>query len=129
MYKLGWEQFVPFVVTVVAILLTDLLTGITIGLVVSIFYTLRHSYRNAYHMNDEVSTEDGKQVHRIALAEEVTFFNKANIIKALDNIPSDSKVIIDAEKSKSIDYDVIELIKNFQTNAKQKNITVETINL
>jgi SulP family sulfate permease len=40
MYKLGWEQFVPFTATVVAILLTDLLRGIAIGLAVGIFYTL-----------------------------------------------------------------------------------------
>jgi SulP family sulfate permease len=129
MYKLGWEQFVPFVATVVGILATDLLRGITIGLIFGIFYTLRHSYRNAYHMNDVVTTEDGKQVHRIALAEEVSFFNKANIIKALDAIPPNSKVIIDGEKSKAIDHDVIELIRDYKSNAERKNIAVETISI
>lgn len=129
MYKSGWEQFVPFIATVVGILATDLLRGITIGLVFGIFYTLRHSYRNAYHMKDVITTKEGHQVHHIALAEEVTFFNKANIIKALDAIPANSKVIIDAERSKAIDYDVIELIQDYKTHAKQKNISVETIKL
>lgn len=129
MYTLGWEQFVPFMATVVGILATDLLKGITIGIVFGIFYTLRHSYRNAFHMKDVVTTEEGHQVHHIALAEEVSFFNKANIIKALDAIPENSKVIIDAEKSKAIDYDVVELIRDYKTNAKQKNITVETISV
>src|SRR5690606_5062209 len=40
-YKLGWEQFIPFIVTVVAILLTDLLKGIMIGMAVSIYFILR----------------------------------------------------------------------------------------
>lgn len=31
MFKLGWEQFMPFVATIVAILATDLLKGITVG--------------------------------------------------------------------------------------------------
>ena len=78
MYKLGWEQFIPFTATVVAILLTDLLKGITIGVLVGIFYTLRHSYRNAYHMKKIVTTEDGQQIHHLVLAEEVSFFNKAS---------------------------------------------------
>lgn len=128
MYKLGWEQFVPFTATVVAILATDLLKGITFGLVVGIFYTLRHSYRNSHHMKEVVSTAEGKQVHHLVLAEEVSFFNKASVIKVLEAIPENSKVIIDCAKSKSIAYDVRELIINFERNAKTKNITVEKIN-
>ncbi len=62
------------------------------------------------------------------MAEEVSFFNKASVLKALDNIPKNSKVIIDCTKSKSIAHDVLELIKNFESNADTKNITVEKIN-
>jgi SulP family sulfate permease len=127
MYKLGWEQFVPFVVTVVAILLTDLLKGITAGLIVGGFYALLHSYRNSHHMKDVVTTEDGHQVHHIVLAEEVSFFNKANVIKALDAIPENSKVIIDGTNNKSLSYDVVELIREYEINAKTKNITVEKV--
>ena len=128
MYKLGWEQFIPFTATVVAILLTDLLRGITIGVLFGIFYTLRHSYRNAYHMADTTTTENGQQVRHLVLAEEVSFFNKANVVTALESIPANSKVIIDCSKSKSIAYDVVELIKDYESNAKTKNITVEKIN-
>jgi SulP family sulfate permease len=128
MYRLGWEQFVPFVATVVGILFTDLLKGISIGLAFGLFYTLRHSYRNSHHMKDAVTTEDGHEVHHLVLAEEVSFFNKASVIKALDSIPRNSKVIIDCSKSKSISYDVVELIQEYKTNAREKNIQVETIN-
>lgn len=128
MYKLGWEQFVPFVATVVAILLTDLLKGITIGMLFGIFYTLRHSYRNSHYMRETVTTEDGHEVHHLVLAEEVSFFNKASVIKELEQIPENSKVIIDCSSSKSIAFDVVELIRDFRSNAKTKNIAVETIN-
>ena len=128
MFKQGWEQFIPFVATVVAILLTDLLKGITIGILFGIFYTLRHSYRNSHHLKDIVTTEEGNQVHHIVLAQEVSFFNKANVLNALDVIPENSKVIIDCTHSKSIAYDVAEIIHNYKINAKTKNITVETIN-
>lgn len=128
MYKLGWEQFVPFVATVIGILATDLLKGITIGILFGIFYTLRHSYRNSHHMKDVVTTEEGHEVHHIELAQEVSFFNKASVMQALEAIPVNSKVIIDCSKSKSIAHDVIELIKDYESNAKTKNITVEKIN-
>lgn len=126
-YRQGWEQFVPFMATVIAILVTDLLKGITVGVLFGIYYTLKHSYRNAYHMKNVVTNEDGREVHHLVLAEEVSFFNKASIIKALDAIPDNSKVIIDCEKSKSIAQDVVEIIQNYKINAKRKNITVETV--
>lgn len=127
MYKLGWEQFAPFIATVVAILLTDLLTGIGIGLVVGIIFTLHHSYRNSHYMQDTKSTTDGRDVHHLVLAEEVSFFNKASIIAALEAIPANSKVIIDCSNSKSISYDVVEFIRDYHLHAKLKNIDVETI--
>lgn len=128
MYKLGWEQFIPFTATVVGILATDLLKGITIGMLFGIFYTLRHSYRNSHYMKDVKTTEEGHEVHHLVLAEEVSFFNKANVIKELDAIPINSKVIIDCSKSKAIAHDVLELIKDYEINAKTKNIKVEKIN-
>jgi len=128
MYQLGWEQFIPFTATVVAILATDLLKGITVGILFGIFYTLRHSYRNSHHLKDTEKTENGQEVHHMELAQEVSFFNKASVMTVLDAIPANSKIIIDCSKSKSIAYDVIELIKDYEINAKTKNITVEKIN-
>ncbi|MDZ4679579.1 MAG: SulP family inorganic anion transporter [Saprospiraceae bacterium] len=127
MYKLGWEQFIPFVVTVVVILLTDLLTGIIAGMAMGGFYSLRHSYRNSHYMKEVHTTENGVDTYHLVLAEEVSFFNKASLIRELDAIPENAKVVIDCSNSKSIDYDVVELIKNFESNAKSKNIAVEKI--
>ncbi|ACT48584.1 SulP family inorganic anion transporter [Methylotenera mobilis] len=127
MYKLGWEQFAPFVATVAAILLTDLLTGIAIGLVVGVFYTLHHSYRNSHYMKETTTTEDGREVHHIVLAEEISFFNKASILKVLEVIPGNAKVIIDCSNCKSIAYDVVEYIRDYPLHAKLRNIEVETI--
>jgi MFS superfamily sulfate permease-like transporter len=127
LYQLGSEQFIPFLATVVGIVATDLLKGICIGMAFGIFYTLRHSYRNAYYMKDILTKEDGRVVHHFMLAEEVSFFNKASIIQALDVIAPRSKVIIDCSQSKSIAYDVVECIRDYKVNAKQKDITVDFI--
>ncbi len=128
MYDLGWEQFIPFSVTVFVMLITDLLTGVLYGLTASIFFTLHHSYRNAYSVKGTVTTVEGKEVHHIVLAEEVSFFNKARIIETLEAIPENSKVVIDCSHSKAIAYDVAEFIHNYPMHANLKNITVEMIN-
>lgn len=127
MYRLGWEQFIPFVSTILVIIFTDLLTGIIVGLIVSLIFTLHHSYRNSYHMRDIQTTEEGHEVHHIVLAQEVSFFNKARIIEALEAIPANSKVIIDCSKSRSIAYDVAEYLRDYHLHASLKNITVEKV--
>jgi len=128
MYRYGQEQFIPFIATVGAIAITgDLLEGIIIGIIIGIFYTLKHSYRNAYHMKDVIEAEDGRPVHHLILAEEVSFFNKGSFVNALSAIPNKSKVVIDCTNSKSISFDVIEIIKDFEISASTKDIVVEKI--
>ncbi|MGJ0483126.1 MAG: SulP family inorganic anion transporter [Methylomicrobium sp.] len=128
MYQQGSEQFVPFIATIIGLLTTDLLRGIAIGMVFGIFYTLRNSYLNGYSMKDTITSEDGRETHHLVLVEVVSFFNKANILQVLDSIPANSKVIIDASNSKSIAHNVAEIINNYESSAKTKNISVEKIN-
>lgn len=126
MFRLGWDQFIPFIVTIISILATDLLKGIGIGMVFAFFYILRKNYRHAYHYKIENNGE--QEVVTLRLSEEVTFLNKASIQLSLDDLPNDSKVIIDGSNSISIDHDVLEIIHDFKKlAAPQRNIDVETI--
>jgi SulP family sulfate permease len=79
-------------------------------------------------MKDITTNSEGREVHHLVLAEEVSFFNKASVLNALNSIPPNSKVIIDCTNSKSIAHDVLELIRNYESNAKTKNIVIEKIN-
>lgn len=128
MYKIGWEQFMPFLVTVIAILFTDLLKGIGIGMVIAIFFILRRNFRTSYFFHKK-DVQEG-EVIIIRFSEEVTFLNKASIQLALDELPEDSKVLLDGTGSVNIDYDVLEIIHNFkQHGAVSKNITLELKNI
>jgi len=128
MYKLGIDQFLPFFITIIAILATDLLKGIGIGMIFAIYFILKKNYKNSYHYHGE-ETQTGNIV-TLTLSEEVTFLNKGSISQTLNHLPANCKVIIDGTKSVNIDYDVLEVIQDFRTfNAVTKNITVETINI
>jgi MFS superfamily sulfate permease-like transporter len=121
MYRGGWHQFLPFVVTVLAIVFTDLLTGIGIGMVVGIFFILRNSYQVSHTLRKE-KTPAGTDKYRMVLAEEVTFLNKGNIMQALRRIPKGSELEIDMSRSAVIDPDVLELIDNYRETARSNDI-------
>jgi MFS superfamily sulfate permease-like transporter len=125
MYKLGWNQFLPFMITISAILFTDLLRGIGIGLVASIFFILRSNYVKSFWMT--TMDDDGVTVHRMTLAESVFFLNKGDIQSALLKIQPGSKLVIDGSDSVHIDQDVIDLFNDFETNAGFQDIEVQRI--
>ncbi|MBD1395908.1 SulP family inorganic anion transporter [Pontibacter sp. JH31] len=121
MYRGGWNQFLPFVVTVLAIVFTDLLTGIGIGMVVGIFFILKNSYHVSHTMLTE-KTPAGKEKYRMVLAEEVTFLNKGNIMQTLRKIPANAELEIDMSRSAVVDPDVRELIEDYKNTARSNNI-------
>jgi SulP family sulfate permease len=122
MYRHGWEQFVPFVATVAGILATDLLRGIAIGMGVAIVVVLHHNLRNPFTIQQHAP---GTEEYRIQLAEEVSFLNKGRVLEQLAAIPDKAHVVIDASQSKVIDFDVREMLRDFQTSAPARDIKVE----
>jgi MFS superfamily sulfate permease-like transporter len=117
-YQKGWNQFIPFMVTVIAILLTDLLVGIFIGLLVGVFFVLRSNYKSAIVMV--------KDEHRylIRFRKEVTFLHKVELKAILEKVTNDTAVLIDATKSEFIDNDIVELVNNFIVNAETRGIRI-----
>ncbi|MEY2647267.1 MAG: hypothetical protein RL158_1243 [Bacteroidota bacterium] len=127
MYKLGWEQFVPFIVTVVAIQFSDLLKGIALGMLVAIFYILRTNYRRDYEFHYDKSS-DTKKV-KLTLLEHVTFINKGSIANKLSSLEDGTIIEINAEKAHYIDLDVLEIIYDFKANSIHRNIQVELVHM
>ncbi len=119
----GKYQWWPFIITVVAVVFTDLLTGVGIGLVASAIAILRGNMRNAYYFHKKEYHEG--DLITIKLSQEVSFLNKAAIKMTLEDLPENSKVVIDATDTAYIDFDVLESIKEFaKEKAGLKNIRV-----
>lgn len=123
-YKLGWYQFLPFLVTIIGVVAIDLLKGVLLGLLISIFIILKGNLKKAYSFDKE-ELHDGDKII-IKLAQEVSFLNKAAIKESLQEVPENTKLTIDATETVYIDYDVIELIEEFcKFTSIEKNITVK----
>ncbi len=134
-YKQGREQFMPFIITVVSILVTDLLIGVLIGIGYSIYFLVKHTYRAGFTMKERM---EGHTKHfSIDLALNVSFLNKKKFMEMLDGLPEYSIVEINGSDSIYIDRDVLEIFQDFKAKAHRRHIQlilndipeVETIEL
>jgi MFS superfamily sulfate permease-like transporter len=123
MWRAGLDQFLPFFVTVTAIVFTDLLKGVLIGFAVGLFFVIRANHREPFTV-----------VHRdndymIRFNKDVTFVNKAALKDALRRIPDSAYVVLDASKSLYIDKDIYETIDEFRQLAYFRGINLELKNV
>ncbi|RYZ66239.1 MAG: SulP family inorganic anion transporter, partial [Proteobacteria bacterium] len=119
MWAKGWTVFLPFIITLVAIVFTDLLKGIAIGLLVSILFVIRSNHLAALTLvRDE-------KAWLLRFNKDMSFVNKAELKKTLRGLPDDSLLIVDGTKSMYVDADVYETLAEFQTAAAYRGIEVE----
>lgn len=118
-YEKGWEQFMPFIVTILAIVMTDLLKGVLIGIGLGIFYIIRSNFRTSVFMVNNSSH------YMIRLRKDISFFSKPVLKYKLETIPKNSSLLIDLTRAEFIDKDVIETINEFMQHAHLKNIKVD----
>ena len=121
MWAKGWTQFVPFVATILVIVVKDLLWGISVGLFIGIIVIIVKSYQNSLFLNIDKTND---KLVKMTFAEEVTFLNKGAIAKQLGSLPNDITLELDVRNSKYIDSDIIEILEDFVVQAKNKSITV-----
>ncbi len=126
MWNQGRMQFVPFLVTVVAILLTDLLIGVLIGMAVGFLFIVFDHLR---HPCFSVVSGAGSVLTRIRLHEQVTFLNKASLAQYLDALPPRTRIEIDGSHCRHIDHDVLEFISDFRQTALLRDIDFRTVGL
>ncbi len=123
MWNEGYESFVPFIVTILAIVFTDLLKGVIIGLCFGIFFVIRANSHSAM----TVVSQDNYYLLRFN--KDITFVHKAELKEKLAAIPDQSSLTVDATRAFYVDRDTFDVLDDFQETAKFKGITVELKNL
>jgi MFS superfamily sulfate permease-like transporter len=121
MYKNGWSQIIPYVVTISAILLTDLLVGIGIGIIVGLFFVIRSNHHKAIIMVSEGND------YLLRFIKDVSFLQRPMLYHFLSQIPENADVVIDGSNQIFIDDDIISVLQDFMVNASEKNIKIELI--
>jgi len=128
MWSEGTRQFLPFVMTIAAIVVTDLLIGVLIGLGISILFILHSNLRRPLRRIVEKHTSG--DVLRIELANQVSFLNRASIEKTLYEVPRGGHVLIDARNTDYIDPDIRDLISDYRdTTSKAHGVEVSFVGM
>ena len=125
MYRAGFYHFIPFCATILGLIFTNLFIGILIGLATALSSIVAENYKGAFYFRETRS--GNKTIFR--LTEHVSFLNKANLKRTFDNLPANSEIIIDATRSKYLDYDVFEVIRDFKKEAPIRNIQLTLENV
>ncbi len=117
MYQKGWDQFIPFAITIIAILFTNLLVGIGIGMGIGLLYVVKTNFQRSVRMVHHEGTH-----YLIRLNKDVSFLNKALLLSYFEEIPPGSNVLIDAKRAEFIDTDIQEVLNDFVHTAKDRQI-------
>lgn len=112
MWNEGRYQFIPFIVTLVAMIFTDLLVGVLVGLAVSLTFILNSNLRRP--LRRVVEKHLGGEVLHIELANQVSFLNRAALENVLRGAARGTHVLLDAHNTDYIDPDILNLIRDFK---------------
>ena len=118
----GYDQFIPFTITALGVVFLDLLSGVIIGTICGLIVVLIMNHHAAFTV-----VEDDKYFY-LRFAKDVTFLQKIALKRTLARLPNESQIAIDGGGAMFIDYDILELIEDFKSSAKSRNIIVELRN-
>ncbi len=128
MWRKGLPQFLPFIVTVAFMAVTnDLLRGVALGMAMALVHILWKNYKVPFHYEPH-RYKPGMPIY-IELSEDVTFLNKAGMKRTLGEIPNGARVVIDGARSLNLDPDVREIIADFAATADQRGIRLQLLNI
>ncbi len=116
-YHKGWNQLIPFVVTVFAIVFTDLLIGVFVGIIVSFIFIVKEDYKGTV-----LKVIDLGRRKRIILGENITFLHKPKLVNLLNEMQPNTIVEFDGSRNFYMDRDIVEVIEEFKNKAQQNNI-------
>ncbi len=125
-WRAGWRQFVPFITTVAAIVLTDLLIGVLIGLFISLSFVLARNLKGGFRVVRESHVSG--LVHRIVFGDQMSFLGRAHLTEMLSRFQAGDHVAIDARASEYIDPDLLSVVREFvHEEAPARGITVSLL--
>lgn len=119
--KLGLDQFLPFLATIVAVLATDLLKGVVFGVVLSLGFTLHQNSVGAI-----TKTVDDDGTIRLTFRRDATFLTKPQMMRELEAVPDNGAVIVDTT-GEYVDLDAREALAQFVHDAEERGIRAEVL--
>jgi len=118
-YSLGWDQFAPFLITVIGVVFLDLLTGVLVGFAFGVFFIIRTNHHEA------ITVVNHGPDYLFRFTKDASFINKNEFRRKLRELPDNSNVMVDGSRALFIDRDIMEIVEDFRQLAPYKNIQIQ----
>ena len=132
-FKIGKEQLLIFLITLIVTIATSLITGILVGIIstfiihVAINKDILLFVRNLLKPNVLMFKEDDK--YFVSVDNFSSFLNYTKLKSKLNQIPENEEVIIDFSLCDFVDHSVMENMNNYAETFKRKGGHLEVIGL
>lgn len=130
-YKIGKEQLLIFVVTIVVTLATDLLIGIGVGIATKLIVhlanglPLRYMFKPLFSVNQREETGE----YIVDVYHSAVFSNYIKLKKSLDALPRKAHIIVDFSNANLIDHTVMENLHQYEHDYEHEGGTFALIGL
>ena len=128
-YKIGPEQLVIFLTTIIVTLAWDLLVGIAAGMALK---AIIHVSRGAplvsmFRSGIEVEKDEDRIVFKLGSA--AVFTNYLGLKEKLDEVPEGQTIVLDLARTQVIDHSVLENLHQFEIDYTRAGGTVRYLGL
>lgn len=111
MYKIGKEQLVVFVTTVVFAVFTDLLTGILMGVIVNIIYEIHYGCNPLKMFSKNFTAKQESDKYLITFFDSAVFSNYRHLSSEIKKIPKKSTIEINFSQAKVVDFSTLSSLR------------------
>ncbi|MCM2369358.1 SulP family inorganic anion transporter [Aporhodopirellula aestuarii] len=131
-WKIGREQLVIFVVTLVSVLATDLLIGIAIGIATKVVIHISNGVpvRSLFKPEIELTEDDGNTV-RLTARQSAVFSNWIPMRRQIERIGLVDRrnVVLDLSDVQLIDHTVMDKLHEVESDFEQQGLSFTTVGL
>ncbi|OIN60169.1 SulP family inorganic anion transporter [Arsenicibacter rosenii] len=128
-FKIGKEQLLIFLVTIVLTLAEDLLVGIAAGMAVKIIINLINGKPASAMFKAPIDVSFTEKSYLVRISKAAVFTNYLGIKQTLAAIPEGLNVTIDLQNTRLIDHTVMENLEHFKHDYEINGGTVELVGL
>ncbi len=129
MFRIGKEQLLIFLTTIIVTLVFDLLAGIFAGMLIEIIIHISKGLPISALFKAPIKVSFTDDEYMVEIDKAAIFSNFLGIKSKLDAIPDNMKVTIDFSNSKLVDHSVMDGLHLFQNNYESNGGRVTIIGL
>lgn len=126
-YKIGWDQMLYFLVTLITCVFTNLLVGVFVGMIFTFFFQwlIMRAPASTLFKSDATVDKVSDDEYQVNVSKGVIFTNYLSLKNRLEKLPKGKKIIIDFSKAKLVDFTAQSALKDYQRLYNEAGGTLE----